>query len=126
WPPLWIECGSCASIRNLCVSGGDFIGPCRLGGVEAGATGPRAKYTSSVGKPSKADSGRPKFFESRDLDVWPIQSLMLKVANSEKSPLSKIRMKWQGLSPRHWSMWPWPRGKYQMSPGSNSFVSELP
>ena len=50
----------------------------------SGGTGPRAKYTSSFGNPSKADSGRPKFFARSALGVWPIQSVMLKVPNSEK------------------------------------------
>ena len=40
--------------------------------------------------------------------------------------MSKIRMKWVGSSPRQQSTWPWPRGKYQMSPGSKSFVSAQP
>src|SRR6478736_8478814 len=31
-----------------------------------------------------------------------------------------------GFSPRHCSMWPWPRGKYQTSPGSKSLVSARP
>jgi len=32
------------------------------------------------------------------------QSVMLKVPNSEKYPLSKMRIKWQGWLPRHCSM----------------------
>src|SRR5271170_4080651 len=35
-------------------------------------------------------------------------------------------MKLQALSPRQESEWPWPRGKYQTSPGSKSLVSERP
>src|SRR5689334_11506642 len=35
-------------------------------------------------------------------------------------------MKCVGSSPRQQSTWPWPRGKYQMSPGSKSFVSAQP
>jgi len=31
-----------------------------------------------------ADSGNPKFFSNTDLGAWPIQSVMLKVPNSEK------------------------------------------
>jgi hypothetical protein len=58
--------------------------------------------------------------------VCPIQSVMLKVPNSEKYPLSKIRMKCVSLLPRHSSMWPCPRGKYQTSPGPNSLVSAFP
>ena len=45
---------------------------------------PRAKYTSFSGNPSKVDSGTPKFFASSGLGVWPIQSVMLNVPNSEK------------------------------------------
>ena len=54
------------------------------GGRLAGGSAPLAKYTSSFGNPSKVDSGRPKFFASSGLGVWPIQSVMLKVPNSEK------------------------------------------
>ena len=52
--------------------------------ASAGGTAPRAKYTSSFGNPSKADSGRPKFFARSGFGVWPIQSVMLNVPNSEK------------------------------------------
>ena len=45
---------------------------------------PRAKYTSSFGNESKADSGRPKFFASSGFGVCPIQSVIEKVPNSEK------------------------------------------
>ena len=71
-------------------------------------------------------SGTPKFLARRVFGAWPIQSVMLKVPNSEKYPLSKIRTKWQGWLPTHCSMWPCPRGKYQTSPGSNSLVSARP
>ena len=45
------------------------------------------------------------------------QSVIEKVPCSENDPLSKFRMKWQGLSPIVWIEWPWPFGKNQMSPG---------
>src|ERR1700733_2374969 len=35
-------------------------------------------------------------------------------------------MKWHGSVPKHSSMCPWPRGKYQTSPGSKSLVSAKP
>jgi hypothetical protein len=70
--------------------------------------------------------GQAEVLAQGPLGVWQIQSEMLKVPNSEKYPLSKLRMKWHGSWPRHWSICPCPRGKYQMSPGSNSFVSEVP
>jgi hypothetical protein len=56
------------------------------GGVAAGSGGmtPVAKYTSPFGKLSKVDAGTPKFFASSSFGVWPTQSLMLKVPNSEK------------------------------------------
>jgi hypothetical protein len=40
--------------------------------------------TSFFGKLSKTEAGRPKFFVSRCFGAWPIQSVMLKVPNSEK------------------------------------------
>jgi hypothetical protein len=46
-------------------------------------------------------SGRWKFLARSARGVWPIQSVMLNVPNSEKYPLSKIRTKWVGSSPRH-------------------------
>ena len=67
----------------MCVSGGRFHPASGLACFWGGGA-PWAKYTSSFGKPSKTDSGRPKFFANSALGVWPIQSLMLKVPNSEK------------------------------------------
>ena len=68
----------------------------------------------------------PAIFESTSGGVWPSQSVLLKVPNSEKAPSSKIRMKWASSGPSPWSRWPCPRGKYQTSPGSKSFISEVP
>ncbi len=83
-------------------------------------------YSSFLGNLAKADAGRPSAFESTSGGVCPSQSVLLKVPNSEKAPSSKIRTKWVSSGPRPWSRWPWPRGKYQTSPGSKSFTSEVP
>src|SRR5436190_21826189 len=42
-PPSKTACGAPASIRNLCVSGGETLGPCRFSGICPGGTLPRAK-----------------------------------------------------------------------------------
>ena len=75
--------GAWARSRHLWVCGGSF---CPWSGVAgfSGGSDPRAKYTSFFGNPSKVDSGTPKFFARSGLGVWPIQSLMLNVPNSEK------------------------------------------
>jgi hypothetical protein len=67
----------------LCVIGPGCF-PASGAAAFAGGCSPRAKYTSFVGKPSKVDAGTPKFFARSALGVWPIQSLMLNVPNSEK------------------------------------------
>jgi hypothetical protein len=77
----------------------------------AGGSGPLTKYSSLFGNASNSLSGSPKFLLSSRCGEWPIQSETLKVPNSEKYPLSKIRMKWHGLSPKHWIEWACPRGK---------------
>src|ERR1700722_18390340 len=82
-PPLLLTRGSLASSCHLCVNGGRF-GPASGAAAFSGGTLPLAKYTSLFGNPSKVDSGRPKFLASSALGVWPIQSVMLKVPNSEK------------------------------------------
>src|SRR5262249_31135386 len=92
-PPLLLTSGSLASNCHLCVRRERDTGP-SVPAALAGGTAPLAKYTSSLGKPSKVDSGRPKFFARSALGEWPIQSEMLKVPNSENWPLSKISTKW--------------------------------
>src|SRR5262249_34522716 len=82
-PPLLLTIGSWASTCHLCVRRDRDVPPSVPAGL-AGGISPLAKYTSFLGKPSKVDSGRPKFLASRALGVWPIQSVMLKVPNSEK------------------------------------------
>ena len=67
----------------MCVSD-PGCGPASGAAAFSGGGAPWAKYTSSFGNPSKVDSGRPKFFASSAFGVWPIQSVMLKVPNSEK------------------------------------------
>ena len=67
----------------MCVCGGSFR-PASGTAAGSGGSAPRAKYTSFFGNPSKVDSGTPKFFARSGLGVWPIQSLMLNVPNSEK------------------------------------------
>src|SRR3954453_15453804 len=52
--------------------------------------------------------GTPNSFASRSFGVTSIQSVMLKVPCSEKAPLSKDRMKWQGSSPLVWPKRPSP------------------
>src|SRR5439155_23672003 len=82
-PPLLLMRGSSARRRYLCVSD-PGRGPARGVAACAGGRAPRAKYTSFVGIPSKNDSGTPKFFAKSAFGVWPIQSVMLNVPNSEK------------------------------------------
>jgi hypothetical protein len=82
-PPLKRACGDCSSNSYLCVCGGSFTPWSGVTGF-SGGNAPRAKYTSFVGNPSKADSGSPKFFARSAFGVWPSQSVMLKVPNSEK------------------------------------------
>src|SRR5436305_10734219 len=82
-PPLLLTRGGLARSRYLCVSGGSFH-PLRGAAGLAGGSAPLAKYTSFFGNPSKVDSGRPKFLAMSALGVWPIQSVMLNVPNSEK------------------------------------------
>src|SRR5262249_52410575 len=82
-PPRLFTLGGLARRRYLCVSGESFHPLSGVAGFSGGRA-PRAKYASSVGNPSKVDSGRPKFFASSAFGVWPIQSVMLKVPNSEK------------------------------------------
>src|SRR5262245_42204573 len=82
-PPLLLTRGASARSRYLCVSD-PGCGPASGGAAFSGGGAPRAKYTSSLGNPSKVDSGRPKFFASSAFGVWPIQSLTLNVPNSEK------------------------------------------
>src|SRR5262249_34182472 len=83
-PPLNTAYGATASIRNLCVSGGETRGPCKLSGISSGGIVPRAKYTSSLGNSLNDDSGRLKFFASSAFGACPIQSVILNVPNSEK------------------------------------------
>src|SRR5262245_36083282 len=81
--PLLLTLGGLARSRYLCVSGGD-VHPPSGSAAFAGGIAPWAKYTSFLGKPSKVDSGSPKFFASSALGVCPIQSVTLNVPNSEK------------------------------------------
>src|SRR5262245_16368935 len=82
-PPLASTIGSFFSNCHLGVSGERFSPPIGLAGL-LGGSAPLAKYASVLGNPSKVLSGTPKFFASRGLGVCPIQSVMLKVPNSEK------------------------------------------
>src|SRR5262249_33442293 len=82
-PPRLFTLGGLARRRYLCVSGGSFHPPSGVVGLWGGRV-PRAKYTSSVGNPLKVAAGRPKFFARSGRGVWPIQSVMLNVPNSEK------------------------------------------
>src|SRR5207244_1580799 len=91
-PPWLFTLGGLDRSGDLGVRGGG-VHPASGAAGFWGGSAPLAKYTSSLGKPSKVDSGRPKFFASSALGVWPIQSLMLNVPNSEKEPLSKISTK---------------------------------
>ena len=82
-PPLLLMRGASARRRYLCVLG-PWCGPASGAAAFFGGRAPLAKYTSFFGKPAKVEAGRPKFFASSGAGVWPIQSLMLNVPNSEK------------------------------------------
>src|SRR3954470_5326043 len=82
-PPLLLTRGGSARSRYLCVSG-PKCGPASGGAAFSGGSAPLAKYTSFFGNPAKVEAGKPKFFASIGAGVWPTQSLMLKVPNSEK------------------------------------------
>ena len=58
--------------------------------------------------------------------VLAIQSVTLKVPNSEKCPLSNPSRKWHSPGPSPCKEWPCPRGKYQVSPTSKSATSACP
>ena len=75
-------------------------------------------YVSPFGKASNKSFGRLKLDASISFGVTSIQSVIENVPCSEKAPLSKDRMKWQGLSPIVWIEWPWPLAKNHRSPGS--------
>src|SRR6185369_16029051 len=83
-PPSKVAIGGCASRRYLCVCGGGGFSPCSGTLCFSGGILPRAKYTSSFGNESNADSGKPKFFASSGFGACPIQSVIEKVPNSEK------------------------------------------
>src|SRR4029078_9799932 len=85
-PPAKVRCGGCFIISYLCVRAG-FFQPCNGTLGCSGGIARRQKYTSSFGKPSRANSGTPKFLANSALGVWPSQSVMLNVPNSEKYPL---------------------------------------
>jgi hypothetical protein len=91
-PPWNSRRGGCDIREYRCDNAGGRY-PCNGVAAVSGGRGPSAKYTSFAGKSSNVASGTPKFFARRARGVWPIQSLMLNVPNSEKYPLSKIRMK---------------------------------
>jgi len=73
-----------------------------MGGRTANELPFAAKEQSPFGKASKASFGTPKLSASMSLGVTSIQSVIEKVPCSEKAPLSKERMKWQGKSPMVW------------------------
>ena len=83
-PPLLDRDAAAGRGVDTCASAAAASAPASGSAGFSGGTAPRAKYTSSFGNPSKVDSGRPKFFASSGLGVWPIQSVMLNVPNSEK------------------------------------------
>src|SRR4051812_49685798 len=61
-PPLWIECGSWASIRYLWLRAGSRSGGVRFGGGSSGGTEPRGEENSSFGECSKGGSGGAEVF----------------------------------------------------------------
>src|SRR5262249_54903600 len=76
--------GFCATSWYRCASGVVRTEP---GGGSSGngpSTDPGAKYASFAGNFAKVAAGTPNTFASTSGGVWPIQSLMLNVAYSEK------------------------------------------
>src|SRR5229473_736536 len=83
-------------------------------------------YNSFFGKSAVAPELSPRLRKSTDWGVRPTQSVMLNVPNSEKCPSSKPSTKCASSLLMFWSAWPWPLGKYQISPGPKMSVAGWP